>query len=136
MLAGISCNGLKILIISVIVILSVISFQAHLKNRRMGTTLSIVSLSTWSCHQLWSWNIVTYYNMSDYICTLIALRERSILKRIIKDMLWSDTVNCQYHIGNVKGTWTLTFNIFIQIDHPRHSDNKISLNSNDRLFFL
>jgi len=31
-------------------------------------------------------NIVTYYT-SDYICTLIALRERSILKRIIKGLL-------------------------------------------------
>jgi len=39
-----------------------------------------------------------------YICTLIALRERSILKRIIKDLLWSDTVSCQDHIGNIKGT--------------------------------
>jgi hypothetical protein len=47
---------------------------------------------------------VTYYNMSDYIYTLIALGERSILKRIIKDLLWSDTVNCQDHIGNIKGT--------------------------------
>jgi hypothetical protein len=56
----------------------------------MGTALSIVNLSAWSCQQLWyawSWIIVTYYNMSDYV-----QEKEAFCKGTIKDLLWSDTV--------------------------------------------